>query len=87
MNYYTSKRVLEEAEYFVGHESTVRRTAEKFDISKSTAYIDLSERIWSVNGSLAMEVRKRLDINKAERHIRGGFATKQKYLLICPENN
>ncbi len=60
--------------------ATVRQTAQKFGVSKSTVHKDVSERLIYINPSLASEVRKVLDVNKAERHIRGGLATKEKYL-------
>ena len=59
--------------------ATVRAAASKFGISKSTVHKDCAERLAQVNPSLATEVRKVLDVNKAERHIRGGLATKEKY--------
>lgn len=60
--------------------ATVRQTAQKFGVSKSTVHKDVSERLIYINPALASEVRKVLDVNKAERHIRGGLATKEKYL-------
>ena len=59
---------------------TVRQTARCFGISKSTVHKDITERLEEINPSLASETRKVLDVNKAERHIRGGLATKEKYL-------
>ena len=67
------------AEYIIENKTTVREAAKKFGISKSTVHIDVSERLKKVNPSLYNDVRKILDINKAERHIRGGMATKQKF--------
>lgn len=67
-------------EYIVENEATVRATAKAFGISKSTVYMDVSERLKKVNPFLYKEVRKVLEINKAERHIRGGLATKEKYM-------
>ena len=66
-------------QYIVEHEETVRGTAAKFGISKSTVLKDVSERLRRCNLSLYREVQKVLDHNKAERHIRGGLATKEKY--------
>ena len=60
-------------------QDTVRGAAKKFGISKSTVHKDVSERLKKINPSLAKEVRIILDENKAERHIRGGMATKLKY--------
>ena len=67
------------ATYIIETKSTVRATAKKFNISKSTVHKDISERLQKVNPSLACEAKKILEINKAERHIRGGLATKLKY--------
>ena len=66
-------------EYIIEHKATVRQTASEFGISKSTVHKDVSERLKKVKPSLYKEVRVILDINKQERHIRGGEATKQKY--------
>lgn len=67
------------ATYIIETKSTVRQTAKKFNISKSTVHKDISERLEKVNPSLAIEAKKVLEINKSERHIRGGMATKMKY--------
>ena len=67
------------AQYIIDSKDTVRGTAKKFGISKSTVHKDVSERLIHINRTLALEVRKILDENKAERHIRGGMATKLKY--------
>ena len=67
------------ATYIIETKSTVRQTAKKFNISKSTVHKDISERLEKVNPSLARDAKKVLEINKAERHIRGGMATKRKY--------
>ena len=77
---YITERVLKEAEYIIETNSTVRAAAAYFSISKSTVHKDCSERISKVDPVLAAQVRKILDVNKAERHIRGGMATKEKYL-------
>ncbi|MDE6712234.1 MAG: sporulation transcriptional regulator SpoIIID, partial [Lachnospiraceae bacterium] len=68
------------AQYIIEHNVTVREAAKKFGISKSTIHKDVAERLIQINPALAKEVRKVLDINKSERHIRGGMATKEKYL-------
>ena len=73
------ERAIELAQYIIDSKDTVRGTAKKFGISKSTVHKDVSERLKKINPSLAHEVRKILDENKAERHIRGGMATKLKY--------
>ena len=67
------------ARYIIDSKDTVRGAAKKFGISKSTVHKDVSERLIKINPVLASEVRKILDENKAERHIRGGMATKLKY--------
>ena len=67
------------ATYIIETKSTVRQAAKKFNISKSTVHKDISERLEKVNPSLACEAKKILEINKRERHIRGGMATKIKY--------
>ncbi len=73
------QRAVELAEYIIENQTTVRAAAKKFGISKSTVHIDVSQRLKKVNPELYNSVRKVLDINKAERHIRGGMATKQKF--------
>lgn len=79
MKPYIEERILSIAEYTVNHQSTVRETAKKFGISKSTVHKDLRERLPQLNTSLSESVNKILDFNKSERHIRGGLATKRKY--------
>ena len=76
---YIEQRAVELAEYIIDSGDTVRGAAKKFGISKSTVHKDVSERLQKINPVLAIEVRKILDENKAERHIRGGMATKLKY--------
>ena len=71
---------MEIARYIIDNNTTVRQAAKHFGISKSTVHKDVTERLAQVNPSLAAETRKVLDINKSERHIRGGMATKEKYL-------
>ncbi len=73
------ERATEIGRYIVENGATVRQTAAIFRVSKSTVHKDVTERLPSVNHALAEEVRNVLDINKAERHIRGGMATKEKY--------
>ena len=80
MKSYIEERAVEIAKYIIDNNATVRQTAKQFGISKSTVHKDVTERIAQVNPSLAAETRKVLDINKSERHIRGGMATKEKYL-------
>ena len=67
------------AQYIIDSKDTVRGAAKKFGISKSTVHKDVSERLLKINNALAKEVRTILNENKAERHIRGGMATKLKY--------
>ena len=80
MKEYIEERVLVTAEYIVEHNATVRMCAKQFGISKSTVHKDVSERLMMLNPRLAAQVRKVLDKNKQERHIRGGMATREKYL-------
>ena len=71
--------VCELAVYIIENKATVRAAAKKFGISKSTVHKDLSERLKRINYSLYQQVYEILQQNKAERHIRGGLATKEKY--------
>ena len=68
------------AHYIIETKDTVRSTAKKFGVSKSTVHKDVSDRLLKINPALAKEVREILDENKAERHLRGGMSTKLKYL-------
>jgi putative DeoR family transcriptional regulator (stage III sporulation protein D) len=79
MKDYIEERVLELANYILETGSTVRAAAVKFRISKSTVHKDITERLHEINPALAAQVKTVLDNNKAERHIRGGMATKEKY--------
>lgn len=79
MNELIEERAMRFGEYIVEHKATVRSTARRFGVSKSTVHKDLTERMVQINPYLAGEVRKILDTNKQERHIRGGMATKEKY--------
>jgi len=74
------------AQYIIDSKDTVRGAAKKFGVSKSTVHKDIAFRLLKINYSLAMEVRKVLDENKAERHIRGGMATKMKYSHLNKKN-
>ncbi len=80
MKAYIEKRAVEIAEFIVKSNATVRETAKKFGISKSTVHKDITERLLKIDISLANEARKVLEVNKSERHIRGGMATRKKYL-------
>jgi len=73
------ERAVKLAQYIIETKDTVRGAAKKFGVSKSTVHKDIANRLLNINYPLAMEVRKILDENKAERHIRGGLATKMKY--------
>ncbi len=73
------ERACELAVYMIQTGATVRAAAKHFGISKSTVHKDLSQRLQRCNKSLYLQVRKILDINKAQRHIRGGMATREKY--------
>jgi len=85
-NYSIEQRACQLAHYIVNSKDTVRGTAKKFGISKSTVHKDVSERLLKINPGLAGEVREILDENKAERHIRGGMATKRKYSSMKDED-
>ena len=74
------ERCVEFAVYMIEKKSTVRETSKRFGVSKSTVHKDVTERLLQINPALAAEARKVLDINKSERHIRGGLATREKYL-------
>lgn len=79
MKTYIEERAIEIANYMIENNATVRQAAKNFGISKSTVHKDVTERLEQVNPSLAAEARKVIDVNKSERHIRGGMATKEKY--------
>lgn len=73
------QRACDLAVYIIENKSTVRAAAAQFGISKSTVHKDITERLLKVNPALYRQVRELLDLNKAERHIRGGLATRRKY--------
>lgn len=77
---YKTERVINEAEYIISEGCTVRTAAMHFSISKSTVHKDVTERLIAIDKNLAEKVRKVLNKNLSERHIRGGQATKEKYL-------
>ena len=79
MKGYIEERAVKMAEYIVENCATVRQAAKAFGISKSTVHKDVTERLLAINPPLAAQARKILDVNKSERHIRGGLATKEKY--------
>lgn len=78
--YNTEQRCLALGEYIAEHRATVRQTAEVFGISKSTVHIDVTKRLQHLAPALAARVNAVLQENKAQRHIRGGIATREKYL-------
>lgn len=80
MKDYIEERAVEIAYYIIENNATVRQTAKEFGISKSTVHKDVTERLSQINKGLATQARHVLDLNKSERHIRGGLATKQKYM-------
>ena len=80
MKDYIEERSINIANYIIENNATVRQTARQFGISKSTVHKDVTDRLTQINPALASEARKVLDINKSERHIRGGLATREKYL-------
>ncbi len=71
---------MEVSRYISRTKSTVRETAKAFGVSKSTVHKDVTERLPKLNRDLAARVKKVLDTNKAERHLRGGEATRRKYM-------
>ena len=73
------QRACDLAVFIIENKATVRTAAKRFGISKSTVHKDLTERLPRLNPSLYKQVRQLLDINKAERHLRGGLATRRKY--------
>ena len=77
------KRACQLAVYMIETGATVRAAARHFGISKSTVHKDLSTRLKQYNNALYLQVRQVLDLNKQERHIRGGMATKRKYEKKC----
>ncbi len=79
MQEYIQKRVLEISNYIIESKSTVRQTAGIFGVSKSTVHKDITERLPLLNEAVAGQVKEVLENNKAERHLRGGLATKRKY--------
>lgn len=80
MKDYIEERAIEIANFIIEEKATVRQTAKKFGVSKSTVHKDVTERLLQIDPSLAARARIVLDVNKSERHIRGGLATREKYL-------
>ena len=79
MNEIARIRSVELGENIVKNKSTVRAAAKVFGISKSTVHTDVTQKLEEIDPGLCREVREILDINKAQRHIRGGIATREKY--------
>jgi putative DeoR family transcriptional regulator (stage III sporulation protein D) len=79
MQEYIQRRVLGVSTYILETKATVRRAATVFEVSKSTIHKDLTERLPALDKKLARQVRVVLELNKAERHLRGGEATRKKY--------
>ena len=82
MKAYIEERAIEVAMYIIESNATVRETAKRFGISKSTVHKDVTERLVKINPNLAASARRVLEVNKSERHIRGGLATREKYLQV-----
>ena len=82
MKDYIEDRVLEVAKYIIESKSTIRRTAKVFGVSKSNIHKDMTERLPTINPQIANEAKTILDLNKSERHIRGGRATRLKYKAV-----
>ena len=82
MKDYIEERAIEAANYIIDTRETVRQTADKMGVSKSTVHKDITERLVRIRPMLAAQARVVLDANKAERHIRGGLATREKYLHV-----
>jgi putative DeoR family transcriptional regulator (stage III sporulation protein D) len=82
MQEHIRERVLTLSNYIIESGATVRQTASKYGISKSTVHKDMTERLPQLNEVTASRVRSILDKNKAQRHLRGGEATRQKYLHL-----
>ena len=80
MKEYIEQRAVKTAEYIIETKAIVRQAARKFGVSKSTVHKDITSRLSMFNPSLANEARAVLEVNKKERHIRGGLATREKYL-------
>lgn len=80
MKEYIEERAMGIATYIVEHNATVRQTAKEFGVSKSTVHKDVTDRLMQINPTLAKQARQVLDVNKSERHIRGGLATREKYM-------
>lgn len=83
MYFVVEERAVELGRYIVENKATVRAAAKQFGISKSTVHMDVSRRLERLDPMLYEQVRSVLNINKAQRHIRGGIATREKYRSAC----
>ncbi|MBP3855541.1 MAG: sporulation transcriptional regulator SpoIIID [Ruminiclostridium sp.] len=81
------ERCVSLAQYIIDNKATVRNAGKAFGISKSTVHQDITVRLERVNPELHRQVREILELNKQERHIRGGLATKRKYAHLCGEGD
>lgn len=79
MKDYIEERAIGIANYIIESNATVRQTAKAFGVSKSTVHKDVTDRLMQIDPTLAKQARQVLDVNKSERHIRGGMATREKY--------
>lgn len=79
MKDYIEERAISIANYIIESNATVRQTAKTFGVSKSTVHKDVTDRLMQIDPTLAKQARQVLDVNKSERHIRGGLATREKY--------
>lgn len=79
MKDYIAQRAVDLAHYIIDNNSTVRKTARVFNVSKSTVHKDIHDRLQTLNPELYRKAQRVLEVNKAERHLRGGMATKAKY--------
>ena len=87
MKDYISERALSLARFIVDNKATVRCAAKHFGVSKSTVHKDIVERLPEINKGMAAEIKEILEENKAQRHIRGGIATKEKYKKLKSGDN
>ena len=87
LNFEAEKRPLVLGRYMVEHGATVRETAARFGVSKSTVHKDVTHNLKNINKALYLEVQKLLDKNKQERHLRGGEATRLKYSELHQDKN
>ena len=76
-------RIYDLANFIIENETTVRAAAKRYGVSKSTVHKDVTQRLYEIDRSLYMRVQEVLARNKAERHLRGGMATKRKYALLA----